>query len=160
MTGATAVPPDSSGAYSALSNYAAALELRVDELESETDARSLPSIINVPTKTASAATQTAASAELAEMKVLTTKLVAANAQQQKQLASALARLDGGGSDSGSGGGNGGSGGNGSRGCLCSAPHEKHVCVNCKRLVWHADNNCMELEKNAHLCYEGWKSCLV
>ena len=67
--------------------------------------------------------------------------------------SALARLDAG------GGGSGGSGGgrNGSCGGRCGKPSEKHVCINCKSLVWHADDNCMELEKNAHLRYKGWKS---
>ncbi len=64
-------------------DYAVALKLRVDELESGTDARSLPSIINAPTDMVSAVTQTAASVKLTEMKALTAKLVAANAQQQK-----------------------------------------------------------------------------
>ena len=31
--------------------------------------------------------------------------------------------------------------------------------NCKRMVYHDDDKCMELEKNAHPRYDGWKSCL-
>jgi hypothetical protein len=101
----------------------------------------------------------APSTNLAEMKALTASLVAANTRQQKQLASALTRLDAGGGG-GSGGGSGGSGG-GARGGepRRGKPREKHVCVNCNRLVWHADAKCMELDTNAHLRYEGWKSCL-
>lgn len=150
--------PDPSAAYSAMSDYAAALELRVDELE-RSDVHSLPSVVSATTDTASAVTMPAPSNDLAEMKALTASLVAANTRQQKQLAAALARLDAGGGG-GSGGGSGGSGG-GARGGepRRGKPREKHVCVNCNRLVWHADAKCMELDTNAHLRYEGWKSCL-
>ncbi len=100
------------------------------------------------------------------MKVLTAKLVAASVHQQKQLAYALVHLDssGGRGDhqggDGDGDGDGDDSGNGSSGRRRGASREKHGGVNCKRLVWHAGDNYMELEKNAHLHYEGWKSCLV
>ena len=35
---------------------------------------------------------------------------------------------------------------------------KHVCKNCKRLVYHKDSKCMELPANASSRYEGWVSC--
>ena len=35
---------------------------------------------------------------------------------------------------------------------------KHVCKNCKRLVYHKDSKCMELPVNASSRYEGWVSC--
>ncbi len=142
------MPQESSGAFSALSDYAAALELRVNELETGAETQSLPSVVGATSETASAVTQTVASAELTEMRALAAKLAAANTQQQKQLAAALARLDSGSSTRSDGPRR-------RRG----APREKHRCVNCKRMVFHADDNCMELEKNAHLRYEGWKSCL-
>ena len=37
---------------------------------------------------------------------------------------------------------------------------KHVCKNCKRLVYHKDGKCMELPANAASRYEGWVSCLA
>ena len=41
-----------------------------------------------------------------------------------------------------------------------APRGKHVCKNCKRLVYHKDGKCMELPANAASRYEGWTSCLA
>ena len=41
-----------------------------------------------------------------------------------------------------------------------APRGKHVCKNCKRLVYHNDGKCMELPANAASRYEGWTSCLA
>ncbi len=32
---------------------------------------------------------------------------------------------------------------------------RHMCKNCKRLAYHNDDKCMELEKNANLQYVGW-----
>ena len=41
----------------------------------------------------------------------------------------------------------------------AAPRPKHDCKNCKRLVYHKDERCMELPANAALRREGWVSCL-
>ena len=37
---------------------------------------------------------------------------------------------------------------------------KHVCKNCKRLVYHKEGKCMELPANAASRYEGWVSFLA
>ncbi len=73
----TALPPASSGAYSTLSDYDAAIELHVDKLDSRTDAQPLTTIIGAPAKTASTMTQLTTSTKLAELEALTAKLVAA-----------------------------------------------------------------------------------
>ena len=130
-------------ALAAVSEYAAALEARNAELESLVDdqtAAGAQSALTEP-EVAAAATTSAATKELAALK-------AQNAAQQRQLDTALAQL----AKLAAGGRNGGRDPK-------KKKRERHVCKNCNRLVWHNDEDCMELEKNAHLRYEGWKSCL-
>ena len=103
---------------------------------------------------------TTTNSDLAEIKALANSLAKANALQQQQLTAALARLSKLDTSTGRVGGGATTGGGGGRGTRRGKPREKHVCVNCKRLVCHADPKCMELEENAHLHYEGWKSCLM
>ena len=71
---------------------------------------------------------------------------------------AMGRVGGGAANGGGGGAT--TGGGGGRGTRRGKQREKHVCVNCKRLLWHADPKCMELKENAHLRYKLWKSCLM
>ena len=33
----------------------------------------------------------------------------------------------------------------------------HLCVHCKRKVYHRDGNCLELDVNKVKCYPGWNS---
>lgn len=137
-------------ALAAVSEYAAALEARVDELESIADdgANTTASpVLTMPTmpNLAAAATTVAGNSDLAELKAMV--LV-----QQKQMDSALTEMK----KMGDGGGDGGRRTNRRD---KKGGKKKHVCKNCKRMVYHDDDKCMELEKNANLRYEGWKSCL-
>ena len=92
------------------------------------------------TEVVATATFIAPSTELAELKALA-------ATQQCQVNTALSQLT---KITSSGGGGGGK---------KKKEKGRHVCKNFKRLVYHDDNKCMDLEKNTHLCYVGWKSYL-
>ena len=48
---------------------------------------------------------------------------------------------------------------GGRRATAEAAKGKHVCKNCKQLVYHNDSKRMELPANASSRYEGWVSCL-
>ncbi len=147
----------SNAAVSAISEYAAALELRVDELQTLVDDQS---VLTTGTEIAAAATTTTtANSDLAEMKALAATLAKANATQQQQLATALSQLKllAGGAGSGAAGG-AARGGDGNRGARRGKPREQHLCVNCERMVYHKDEKCMELEINKDLRYPGWVSC--
>jgi hypothetical protein len=39
-------------------------------------------------------------------------------------------------------------------------HEKKVCTNCRKLVYHKPQTCYELKSNASKRYPGWKSSKV
>ncbi len=82
-------PTKLSTAYTAMPEYAVALELHVDKLELTGDVQSLPSKITMPTDTASAATTSLRKNNLTEIKALAIKLAVVNALQQKHLALAL-----------------------------------------------------------------------
>ena len=131
-----------------MSEYTAALELRVDELQTMVRYQSVlttPSEIVTATEISAAATTTTNS-DLKEIKALENSLAKANALQQQHLTAALDRLStldtatgrvgGGAANGGRGGAT--TGGGGGRGTRRGKPREKNVCVNCKRLVWHAD----------------------
>ena len=137
-------------------DYANALEILVDELQTLVDDQS---ILITGTELAAAATtlRTSPSAELLGMRALAKSLAVTNITQQRQLTTALAQLKARDASSTAkpDGGDGGDRNRSRRG----APRAKHICKNCKRKVWHLDAKCMELEANAHLCYDGWKSCL-
>jgi hypothetical protein len=156
----TSPPPDTIAAVTeyaqAQRDYANALELRVDELQTLVDDQS---ILTTGTEQAAAATtQTRApSAELLEMRTLAKSLADTNATQQRQLTTALAQLKT--KDAGVAANPGVGGGGDRHRARRGAPRVKHICKNCKREVWHADARCMELEENKHLRYDGWKSCL-
>ena len=115
------------------------------------------SILTTGTELTAAATTatTSPSAELLEMRALAKSLADTNATQQRQLTTALAQLKVRDVTVRPDGGAGGDRTKARRG----APRTKHVCKNCNREVWHLDAKCMELEANAHLRYDGWKSCL-
>ncbi len=154
-------------ALEAVSEYALALKVHVNELETLVDDRTIataPSVLTKP-KVAAATTTQPANADLAELKAIFLA-------QQKQMDTALAQIKkltgaggggggGGGRGNGHGGGRGSSHGGGDRGGASKTKPKKkrHICTNCKRLIYHNDDVCMELDKNAHLHYDGWKSCL-
>ena len=122
-----------------MSKYAAALKLRVDELQtivSDQLVLTNPSKIATATEISAAATTTTNS-DLTEIKTLANSLAKANALQQKQLTAALARLStldtamgrvGGGASNGGRGGATTGGGVGRR-TRRGKPREKHVSVN-------------------------------
>ena len=153
-------PPDTIAAVSeyahAQRDYANALKLRVDELQTLVDDQS---VLTTGTELAASATTstTSPSAELLEMRALAKSLAATNATQQRQLTTALAQLNV--KDASSTAKPDGGGGGDRNRARRGAPRAKHICKNCKREVWHLDAKCMELEENAHLRYNGWKSCL-
>ena len=153
-------PPDTIAAVTeyaqAHRDYANALELRVDTLQTLVNNQS---ILTTGTELAAAATTPtrALSTELLEVRMLTKSLANTNATQQQQLTTTLAQLKT--RDTGSAATPDG-GGRGDRNIARRGdPSVKHVCKNCKRKVWYQDANCMELEENKHLRYDGWKSCL-
>ena len=115
------------------------------------------SILTTGTELVAAATTATSSpsAKLLEMRALAKSLADTNATQQRQLTTALAQLKVRDAALKPDGRAGGDRTKARRG----APRAKHVCKNCNREVWHLDEKCMELEANAHLRYDGWKSCL-
>ena len=44
-------------------------------------------------------------------------------------------------------------------CGAGTPRAKHKCPNCKKEVIHAAADYFQLEKNAHLYFDGWVSVL-
>ena len=144
----TSVPETTSPAYVAMSEYAAALEEKMIELETVAETQS---VITDTTDFAASATTSHITAEMAEMRAAA-KSTAADLKKLTALVANMASNNGGGGKGGGGGSGGGRGGGDRR-----KKGATHKCKHCKREVYHKDANCLELEANKANRYASWKS---
>ena len=139
----TSVPETAGPAYVVMSEYAAALEEKVIELETVAETQS---VITDATDFATSATTSNTTAEMAEIRAAAKSTVA----NLKKLTALVATME---SNNGGGGGGRGGAGVGNR----RKKGATHKCKHCKREVYHKDANCLELEANKSNRYASWKS---
>ena len=142
--GETATAADDS--YTAAIQYAAELEKKYDaqagciiKIEASVDGQT---ILIKATYFASIAVSTGANKELKEIRETTNQLATSVTAQAETLAALSISTN--------------SGGGGWNSNKKKARPGLHMCVHCKREVYHKDANCLEMDTYESKCYPGWK----